>query len=122
MATTQTKPKKISRKITKTVVKVADKFVAQKQAEMTPEERSYACLMTAHILMGAYKCDRERGNGLLLNALTYLDTDTYNLFYKHVQKAVADKIEKLEATYANPTTRKPRTRSTSKVESKDPGR
>lgn len=110
---------KIPRKTTRKAIKAVDKFVAQKEEEMTPERRRYAGLMTAHVLMGAYNRDTERGGGMLLHALKHLDTDTYNLFYKQVQKAVTDKIKELEAPYANQTTRKPRASSAHKGESKD---
>lgn len=109
-------PKK---KTTRKAIKAVDKFVAQKEEEMTPERRRYAGLMTAHVLMGAYNRDTERGGGMILHALKHLDTDTYNLFYKQVQKAVADKINELEAPYANPTPRKPRATSANKAECQD---
>lgn len=108
-----------AKKTTRKASKAVDKFVAQKEVEQTPEQKRYGALMTAHILMGAYNRDIERGSGILLNALRHIDKVTYNMIYKQVQKAVADEIEKLEASYANPTPRKPRATSANKAECED---
>lgn len=122
MSTTQKKrtPRKTTLKAETIKAKLkAAIVVAKKEAEMTPEQKRYAGLMTAHVLMGAYNHDHERGGGMLLHALKHLDTDIYSMFYKQVQTAVADKLKELEAPYENQAARKPRARRANPIQRKD---